>query len=369
FFCLQSIRITRNTASKSDLLTLARHLSCSLVRPMKNLSRSILHVAMLIVLTVGSGVALAGGFPRRQNLCHKALEAVAMAIVAPLADTAFILTSTRRRYLRACQLKKLTAGDCAPSGLIFESLAELLEWGNSDSVVQQLITSHRNWQLWNPEQLWVGRYGTMLGTQKHLYPASVLEEIFAYELNPKMAAIANESIAALKDREAVLSWVRDLKTEALTRMYEDGIVDLKSLLEPELNAHYVDLSLARRAALGGFKIRRDGHPFRMVTYNVYSFQYALARGKFFIDEVGGALGSAAQSGSNQNHGMRGHSLPMAYLAETVPGFVELIKLDGRTLGRRGIFELLFDNAGNIDTPFWTGFWENSFTEFLAIPRG
>jgi hypothetical protein len=57
---------------------------------------------------------------------------------------------------------------------------------------------------------------------------------------------------------------------------------------------------------------------------------------------------------------------MAYAAENVPHFVDLMKYTGKTVDRDGVWQLMFDNTDSIHTPFWGGFWFSTFSDFLGI---
>lgn len=180
--------------------------------------------------------------------------------------------------------------------------------------------------------------------------------------------LAIKTFKALLQYHKVLNWIKQVNEEALKEMWKEGLRKENHVRTPTIRSHYLDKVLARRAAAKGFKIKPDGMPYEMTTINPYSFHYTLARGRFFVDWSGEVLGSTDVEAINRIHGARGHTLAMAYLADHVPDFVELVKYIGRTQDRKGIWGQMFDNALSTNTPFWGGFWVINFSKYLYIPN-
>jgi hypothetical protein len=216
---------------------------------------------------------------------------------------------------------------------------------------------------WTKGNIILGTFGSVLSSNVMAGNRGSLNAHFRTRLPIKYQDIAIATLEKFYDAKRVVEWVISIRRETLNLMWEAGFRSREHLQEPVLTELYLDRVLARRAAIAGFHIRRNGQPHRLLSFGHYTFVTHLALGHFFVDWTGTGLLAA---GSSSAHYARGHSLAMAYAGEVVPNFVELIKYIGRTQDWQGTWGYLFDNGSSTETPLWTGFWVQSLKDILNI---
>lgn len=221
---------------------------------------------------------------------------------------------------------------------------------------------------WSVVKLKVTHAGSNFMDRDNEIYLSDLIQYYEQSLEKPYSDIAVKTLKALLNYNQVMDWVKQVNEEVLREMWKEGLKKESHIKNLVIRAHYLDQILAKRAISKGFKAKSDGMPYEMTSVNSYSFHYTLARGRFFVDWVGEDIGSTDEEAKNKLHGARGHTLAMAYLADHVPDFVELVKYIGRTQDRKGIWGQMFDNALSTSTPFWGGFWVINFSKYLYIPN-
>lgn len=191
-------------------------------------------------------------------------------------------------------------------------------------------------------------------------PIAILENHLKKQVSAPYSEIAVQTLHAFLNREQVVHWIQKINTEALKAMWDDGLRSKEQINNQFVRALYLDKILARHAKAKGFQINND-LPYDLVTYNIFNFNHYLAQARLFIDWT------TLNSHETQfPHLSRGHAIAMAYAADHVLNFVELIKYAGRTYDRQGTWGQLFDNGLSPKTPFWSGFWVMQFQNYLNI---
>lgn len=211
--------------------------------------------------------------------------------------------------------------------------------------------------------IFIEPYGSIVKETSTLGEVADLREHFQNRLPAPHAQTAVLALDTILDSAKIREWIHGVRHEVFNQMWVAGVRDRASFQELRLREYFLDKVLATRASKHGFRIRNDGRPHNLFTASNYFFVSKLAKGWFFIDWTGSNLSSG---GDRAPHSVRGHALQVAYLAENVPNLVELIKYTGRTIDRYSVWSFLFDNAANTQTPFWSGFWVTSFSDYLGI---
>ncbi len=211
----------------------------------------------------------------------------------------------------------------------------------------------KNWEV---DRIYVDR--------RNIPTLSQFKESYATVLSPELHLVLSRVIDEMTNQSKVRSWMIRLNEEVVRTMWEDNIRGIEPYLSPRVREMYLDIALSTRAVRYGFKIQENDLPFGVYTFSERAFfKNMLAEGRLFLDWSGLRLSNTA---TGERHGVRGHALAMTFLAENVPGFVELIKYIGRTKDQNHIWKYLFDNASVYRTPFYNTYWLDVFSEYLGI---
>lgn len=214
---------------------------------------------------------------------------------------------------------------------------------------------------WAATQFLFSRYGATTVEEVKVTSLNDLKLFLQNELPKKISKIAIETIDAFNNETKVFNWISELRQDQLTAIFNDGL-NLKAATAPLLRQQYLDEVLAARAPNVGLHTAETGLPVDMVTMGAKSFFKTLSKKEIFIDWTGTTL----VQGTGARHYARGHLLQMMYAAEHVEGFSELIEFIGKKKKHRGLWGYLFDNVNMPESPFWGGYWVDSFGPFLGI---
>lgn len=290
------------------------------------------------------------------NFCQRLLgqaSNVWSAIQDPLAFYVFNkLETSERDYVKKMQAK------ASASESDFHTVEDFL------------ATQEPHWPTvtakdWIPGELGFPMLGSPFRANGGKGSIADLENYLKKEVPAPYSDIALKSRYALTDLFQILNWLKGINAEVLQEMWTDGFRKKEHIYDHRLREYYLDRVLARHAHAKGFKIKSDGLPYGIKTYNPYTFNTGLAAGHFFIDWSGTDLNLDGPS-DYRKHYARGHTIVLAYLADHVENLVSLSQFIGRTNDSLGIWSLLFDNALSTKTPFWGGFWVYHFSRYLSI---
>lgn len=190
-----------------------------------------------------------------------------------------------------------------------------------------------------------------------------LKRGYAEILDPVIYQILSQTLDKMNSRSEVRKWIIELREEVLRTMWEDGIRSLALYMNPRVRELYLDIVLSTRAVRNGFKIQENDLPYGVYTFSERAFFKVLSEGQLFLDWSGLTLSNTA---TGAIHGVRGHALVFAYLSETVPDFLGLIKYIGKTKDKDHIWKYFFDNAVAHKTPFYNTYWLDVYKEYLGI---
>lgn len=217
---------------------------------------------------------------------------------------------------------------------------------------------------WATPKLYVSKvYGAPFNRDRVLITIRDLKFHFTKTLGEEVGQIASHTIDEFMDRPKIIAWAQSVRNEMNAMMTADGI-SAAVQTHPSVRELYLDKVLVKRAVARGFLATEEKLPFNIVTFNSKTFfQNTLGKGRVFVDWTG--IGLSAPE-TNAGHYARGHLLAMAYGAENVPRFVDLMKTVGQTGDRDGLWSMLFDNVDSTQTPFWSGHWMRELGPALGV---
>lgn len=293
----------------------------------------------------------------KANICEQVLSHGVSLILLATTEYMAVTAATIQATWNRCKARHLKGEACRVAESDFSTLKEFLEFNN------QLKLAEEDWVT---SSMGFPRYRSLLvGGDYEEGDLSILQHHLETIVPVPYSAIAQNTMNAYLNYPQVMAWIKTVREEALTYMWNDGLRKRDHLSNHYLREYYLDQALARHMQKKGFKIKGNGLPHNMVTYNSYIFNFVLAAGYAFIDWTGASLQSA-RAASHKDHYARGHLLAMAYGADHVENFVQLMQYIGRTQDKDGMWGQMWDNVKSTTTPFWGGFWVYNFRKYLGI---
>jgi hypothetical protein len=300
--------------------------------------------------------------PEKANLATQVFSVFIQAAIAP--NDIYIVPSMiirRGKDRRSAEIeRKRILHSSQPRFETFNEFERDFEYQLANHGADWLDRSMRDWM---PEAIELGIYGSAIAGPSRIVKLQVLQRHLEVRMKEPFRTLALKALESMVDSARVTAWFKEIRHEVLENLFRDGLARKYTLISPSLMEFYLDAVLAKHAAAHGFSVTKKGMPWSQLTFNSLGFYFTLGTGRIFDDWTGAALTATSNSAAHQ---VRGHTFALAYLADTVPDVVRLIKHIGRTGDKDGVWQYMFDNTNSVNSPLWGGHWVDSSKPYFGI---